>query len=317
MTSTPLTTLTPAELPLVLLAAVAHPDEDYRHDLGARLGPAIEEGCPRYTGRTLRSFFRRHDRRIRSGLRLCPVLRELTVLAARIAFSGLPGEEASALLVCPGDGSLEAGHLVKRNLEVVSLARCALTRHRLQRGKAEGASLAHLLPELARTRAARFGRGEASVRAVCRLAGRFELELTDENAWASGVELMKTSGRVPPARPELLGFCQRWQGKTLLLWAETPEAVLRFSAWLAEGRRLVLEYATKHRDRRHLVVRLSDFDGDRAEFPVVASTSHAEPWLVRFPRLGMRLGPTDHLAIARWAHPLDIWMTDELVEKLI
>jgi hypothetical protein len=317
MTEPPTASLAPAELPLVLLAAVAHPDESYRLDLGARLRSAIERRDPLYTPRTLRSFFRRQDRRHRMGLRINPALRELAVLAARVAFSGAFSEGPSALLVSPGDAGLKAGYLVKRSLDVVSLDRCTLTRHRLRRRKAECAALAHFMPELARSRLAGFRRGESSVRAVCRVAGRLELELTDEISWPSGVDLMGTTSRMPRARPELLGFCQRWQGKALLLWPETPEATLRFTAWLTEGRQLVLEQAqARRRDRRTIVVRLRDFDGDCAVLPVKAS-GPAEPWLVRFPGLDMALSGDDWLALARWAYPLDTWMTTDLVEKLI
>jgi hypothetical protein len=314
MTDTQLAPLTPAELPLVLLAAVAHPDVEYRRDLALRLRSAIEQRCPEYPPGTLRCFFLRHRADLRLGPRL---LRELAVLAGGVVFSSLATEQIAGILVSPGNGSPQAGYLVKRDLEVLPLAGCSLTRHRLRR---QGAftSLPHFLPELIRTRLSQFRRRESEMSAVCRVAGRLELELTSEKSWSSGVELVGISSRLPSARLEWMGFCQRWQGKILLLWPEMPEATLRFTAWLAEGKRLVLQHRDpKTGDGRKIVVRLRDFEGDCAEMKVLAGQPQAEAWLVRFPTLNMCFGSADHLAIARWAYPLNNWMNDDLVEKMI
>jgi hypothetical protein len=147
---------------------------------------------------------------------------------------------------------------------------------------------------------------------------RLILELIDERGWPAGVDMMKAGALAQLARPDLLGFGQEWKGNTLRLWPETPEATLRFTAWLAEGQRLRLEHGYKsNRDRRCLVVRLRDFDGDEAELPVVTGNKHAEPWLVKFPTLAMHLSNDDRLGIARWAYPLNDWMNSDLVEKLI
>jgi hypothetical protein len=244
-------------------------------------------------------------------------MHELAVLAARVAFSNdFPGTPP-ALMISPGDGSAETGYVLKRNLEVVSLERGTPTRRRRRRRMAEYAQAARFMPELAQTRLERFRRGETSVRAACRVTDSLQIELTDDTPWARGIDLMWAGPRMQPILPQQFGFDQKWIGHTLSLRPSTPEATLRFTAWLANGQSLVLQHGYKsNRDARKLVVRLRDFDGDRAEMRVIAGTAHAEPWLVQFPTLSMRFGVDDRLAIARWAYPLNTWMTDDFVEKL-
>src|SRR5262249_3911878 len=224
--STPIAPLTRGELALVLLAAVAHPTREFREDLARRLRAAIDAMKPAHEPRTLRAFFVRQDRRRRCGMRLPPLMRELAVLVTRIAFSASTSQPRQRMLIAPGDGDLKEGVLVTRDLEVISLARSALTRHRIQRRQED----CRFLPDLARKRLDRLPGVSSGVRACCRVTDRLLIELTDETPWPGVIMTMRSEGG-KDATPESMGFTQQRDEKNLLLWPETPEATLRFTAW--------------------------------------------------------------------------------------
>jgi hypothetical protein len=307
-----------AELPLVLMAAVAHPEEPFRVDLNRRLRATIKLRRPMYAMEDLRAFFRRQDGRGRGAFGLCPPMRELAVLVARIAFSTLPRvPRCAALQISPGDGAGQAGYVMTRDLVVASPERCALTWRHLQDLGAGAGPLVRFLPEIAADRLGAFARQEPRVHASCRVADRLLLEVLDEDVPASSIVLLRAGARTRPAAPEQLGFRQQCLGNTVRLWPDTPEATLRFTAWLNEGRQLVLE----HRDEgisngRTVAIWLRDFDGQQIDLLAKASVNQAEPWLIGCPTLGMDLTPDDHLALARWAYPLNEWMSEDLLENL-
>src|SRR5437899_1434433 len=122
------TYLTTAELPLVLLACVAHPRERYRKDLRRRLIAARRARKPAHTIRSLEAFFVRQARR--NGAWLSGALRELAVLVTRVAFSGLAAFAYKRMLIAPDDERLTLGCMVTDDLKVTTLARSARTRHR-------------------------------------------------------------------------------------------------------------------------------------------------------------------------------------------
>jgi hypothetical protein len=311
--STP-TPLSRGELPLVLLAAVAHPTDEFREDLARRLRAAIAALKPAHDTQKLRAFFVRQDRRRRCGLRLSPLLRQLSGLVAQIAFAANTHQPRQRMLIAPGAGDLKEGVLVTRELEVISLRRSALTRHRIQRRQED----CRFLPDLARKRLDRRPGLACGVSARCRVENRLVIELTDEAPWPGNV-LSLRAGNVPERTPEAMGFVQERIGTALRMWPESPEATLRFTAWLAEGRTLTLEhgYAGPSRDRRRIVVRLRDFDGDEAQLSVIAANNNkTEPWLVGVPEVSLSLTADDHAALSKWAYPLAKWLTDSLVEKL-
>ena len=98
MTNAVLARLTTAELPLVLLAAVGHPSDEFRAALSRRLLSAFDPDRARQPAKAIRNCLRRLDRRRRGARALGPRLRELAVLVAQLAF-----ESGHGLLISPYD----------------------------------------------------------------------------------------------------------------------------------------------------------------------------------------------------------------------
>jgi hypothetical protein len=115
-----------------------------------------------------------------------------------------------------------------------------------------------------------------------------------------------------------MGFAQSCQDRTLRIWPDSAEATLRFSAWLVQRKSLLLSSQPPwaRKDRR-IAVRFHDFDGEQTELPVAVSSSQPEAWLTNIPCPSMALERTDRLAIAKWTYPVDRWLDNDFVEKLI
>src|SRR5262249_22541443 len=154
------------------------------------------------------------------GMRMPPLMRELAVLVTRLAFSARTPQARHKLLIAPDDRDLKHGCLVMRDLSVVSLSRCALTRHRLQRRRED----CRFLPDLARKRLDRRPGLSSGVTAECRVEDKLVLEFTDETQWPTDFVSMRADAAGQPATPAALGFDQARQGRTLRLWPSTPEA---------------------------------------------------------------------------------------------
>lgn len=308
------TPLSPAELPLVLLACVAHPRERYRTDLRRRLNVALRGTRPAHPARSLEAFFVRQARR--SCTWLSGMLRELAVLVARVAFSGLAGDDRRRMLIAPDDDHLTLGCVVTSELKVTTLARSAMTRHRATRQKEDF----RLLPELAGKRLAHWPDASGGITAVCRVEDGLVLELTAPSPWPAAFARLRPPGSRAEVAPAALGFGQRLDGRVIRLIPQTPEATVRFSAWLAAEGGLILEQAEYYsRPRRRIGVRMRDFDGDQASLPVVsAPADRTEPWLTgHLPNVGLALSDTDRITLSGWAYPLEQWLTDSLIKRLL
>jgi hypothetical protein len=304
--------LYPSELPLLLLAAAAHPDDEVRTRLAWRLDLAIEEQAPHHSERACRAFFRRQDRHRRAGVRLAAPLREIAVRVTRLAFSGTSAGMRRKLLIGHDARTVAAGYVVDANLKAIYLGGCSLTRHRQTRQQPD----CRFLAGQARARLEQIHRGEPLVRAVCRVEDRPVLDLEGELPFSPETIVLWRSRLGSAGLLGPLGFKQLWHGKSLRLFPDTPEAILRFSASLMRGELLHVVPGRHGQGHGRVIVRLHDFDGDHKVLPSLASTNRVETWLHGVTEPALRLSDEDRLAIARWAWPIDAWMTTELMEKL-
>jgi hypothetical protein len=220
------------------------------------------------------------------------------------------------MLIAPDDDHLTLGWMVTNDLKVTTLARSAIARHRALQRKEDY----RFLPELAARRLAHWPDPSCGVTAVCRVEDGLVLELTAASPWPADFARVRPPGARADVPPATLGFEQQRAGNVIRMFARAPEATLRLSAWLAQGRGLILEQPGSYRQpRRRIGVRLRDFDGDQATLPVVsASDGMPEPWLTgRLPDVGLALTDSDHVALSGWAYPLTNWLTDSLIKGLL
>jgi hypothetical protein len=303
--------LTPAELALVLLAGVGHPNEEFRRSLLRRLDEAVDamEPCypaPTRSRRELRTFFHKQDRRRKGGVRLNPIMREVAVRLTLLAFTAPENDRQCRLLVGESSSATDHGFLVDPNLDVIDLRRSALTRHRLKRRQVDCLFYADTF----RRRLNEIRRGEAPVKAVCRVTDRIVLELTGPMPWS-----LAPRGNLPLFRSPYPGWSHERDGSCLRLWPDSPEGLIRLTAGMAAGHTLCFQGPYPGRSGA-VLVRLREFEGEAIEFPVKVTPSNNEAWLSRIPGPPMTLTDDDRLALARWAHPLANWITPGLTERL-
>jgi hypothetical protein len=152
------------------------------------------------------------------------------------------------------------------------------------------------------------------VRTMCQTDDGFRLRLTGALPWPGPAERMEASLLATGQRLDRDPFRFRFHRHGMYFGPATPEAMIRFAAFLPRGERLVLRQ-TGHPGR--VIVTLRDFDEDAADMHTVVSYGNAEAWLRGAPAPALELDAEDRFAIARWAYPPDSWLTDRMLSRLL
>jgi hypothetical protein len=275
-------------LPLVLLAALTHPERALRLRLLARLDNAIEERRPLHSESVVRAF-------LAHCTELPPLAREVAVRVVRLTFARRT-HGAARRWVFLGTGSRHGhgGLAVTNRLEVLRLRRFVQNSGptyrrgdpRLLLGRLE-ARLRGLSP------------AGAVARATCRAEDGFCLSLSSDLPWSRNLTRISPEGWLAGTALAALGLTAQRDGDLVRIRTTTPESIIRFSAALARGEYLEV--------CRHFVA-LHDFDGDEAELPVLTCWAHGERWLQGLPALTVELGAEDVIALAAWAYLPEDWI---------
>jgi hypothetical protein len=345
-------------LPLVLLAAVAHPDRRLAARLRRRLDAAIEEGGPLHGTAEVHQFLIGQGGTPGAAFYLEPLAVEVGIRVVRLLFSQRThkvGRQTLRTVSCEvldDTGALVFNHRLKPvHFERFYAVKPPRPRWRTRREEDEeeaprperrlrkahrryqkmlGRSSVFVAGGV-RPRLAEFDTGPRLVQAECRTEGGFCLTVCGDLPWPRcdlagdrdpqltprgrrAVHLTDGSSLGGHHGFRSLGLAVEPGPGEVCLRTTTPESVLRFSACLSRGDRLVLQDAGVAPGR--VVVLLRDFDGDAARFPVAVSYAGAETWLRGLPALPLSLDDDERLAIARWAYPPEAWLTNEFLEQL-
>jgi hypothetical protein len=293
----------------VLLASVGHPDPAVRGRVTACLNAPLPDLDPWHPDAVVRDFLLRQ-----TGTPLEPfVLDHLALEVAVRVFQLVYRRKArDRTLRIAGCGTFDAtgGLLVTGRLRAVCLERFAYGRRRPRR-VATGFVAAGMVAE----RLARFGRGEPPVRARCRADKGYQLRVEGELPWADNARLQAgVDGTLDDLGRQ--GFKAETKKGVLHFRPESPEAVIRFSALLARGDRLVFRGESPAGSGR-VVVPLRPFDEDAADLPAVAGYGNAEPWLGGVTAPLPEPDEADKLAVARWAYAPESWLDGRILEALL
>jgi hypothetical protein len=302
-------------LPLVLLAAVTHPDVATRKRLADRLDTAIEQRRPLYTTERLRRFLRAQHGTRQEPFRLDRLAQKIAVRLLRIVFArGTPRFVKHWVRISSPDSvDDDSGLVVNHDLK-------SLYFERRPRGpRLKPFVGCHLLSGMIAPHLRL--RQRALVRAICRATDcGFSLRVFDDLSWSPSAPVggsLLGSGR-PLAS---LGLTLEPMEDGLLVRTITPEGIIQFSACLARGVWLVLSGeplgSRSPPIRERVLVGLRDFEGDEAEMPVLVICSDSEPWLRGAPKLPLELPLEDREAIARWLYPPESWLTADLLGQLL
>ncbi len=308
-------TQSPDELPLVLLAATAHPDGSFRAHLRRRLDDALEARRPLQPEHKVRAYLARQHGTPLEPFALDPLTFEIAVHLLRLVFANATpkvGRRRLRIVSCEVFDD-DSGLIVSPQLTSQYLEREAL-------GQGRGRALrraAHFIAGWAAARLVRFSRPGRTVRAVCRAQDGYRLIVRGELPWKGGTVYpagASTLGRRPLNDGSGLEIVGAADGATVVR-TTTPESVIRFSAALARGEQLTLR-PNLHPCPGRVVVGLRDFEGDEIELPVVVSYGDAEPWLRGAPALPLELDLDERVAVARWLYPVESWVNDDFLERL-
>jgi hypothetical protein len=332
-------------LPLVLLAALGHPDSALRNRLLQRLDLAIEARQPLHSEQRARIFLTSQpgsdfepfylDRMaLEAGVRVIRLLftrktRRVSKRMLRIV-SCAALDERGGLVVNQDLKSLYLEHSLprpkncesqrrQRRMEQPEYHGCLVhkARRRFQKGLHHSAVL---VSGGISQRLGQLWMGRRAIQAECQVEGGFRLQLRGDLPWPLEPRTCQRldAGSTLGTHQGLtaLGLAAKTEPEELSLHTTSPEAVIRFSACLARGERLVLR-DSRDGSAGRIVILLHDFDGERTRFPAVVGYSGAETWLRSLPEIALPVTDDERLAIARWAYPPDVWLTNELLEKLV
>jgi hypothetical protein len=312
-------------LPLLFLAAVAHPDEHWRTQVAHRLDDYIAAGEPLHSTEQVREILLRHA----TTVALPPAELELAVRLVRLAFArrtkayayraDQPTIQWVRITAPPPNARAEL--TLTSDLEGLLLARFALR----DRGNSSGTC--SLLAGAVASHLNEVRNPSPRVWTTCcgpsNAQGGFRLLIEGELPWkpTQDVELLaralEASSRLGDEKTlGGMGLALRCLSDHVLIEAGTPEAILQFSACLARGETLTLQRFPYRGPEGRVVVLLRDFDGDRAELPCLASYGQRETWLQPPALPPLDLSREEKTAIARWLYPPDCWLDGELVEDL-
>jgi hypothetical protein len=296
-------------LPLVLLAAVGHPDPAVRARVNTRLTtplPGLEHW---HTDEAVRDFLLRQHGTPLEPFVLDSLSLEIAVHLFRLVFIRKSPERTLRISSC-GTFDDSRGLVVNGRLRTLYLERFAYGRRRLRRPPS-----CHFVAGMVSERLARFGRREPLVRAKCQAGTGYRLRLEGELPWPDDAALQaRLDGTLDDLGRQ--GFRLEMKKGVLHFRPESPEALIRFSALLARGERLVFRGTAPTASGR-VVVPLRPFEADAAELPAVAGYGSAEGWLGGAAAPLPELDEGDRHAIARWGYAPESWLDGPLLEALL
>lgn len=314
-------TVRPAdEIPLVLWAAVQHPDGSVRSRVRQAIAEWLSNAQPRYSREQIASFLRAQNGTAIEPFVLDEQDLELAGILVQYAFSEV-GEQTRFRVVSRETLGTEGGVMLTNNLRGYYIERYAhgfRTKTPEDFGFVAPAEMPgpHDPPDHAQ-----------AIRAVCRF------EETGLSITVSGVDWAAETG-IPPEKlasqfqqhshvlaPEIpflqFGLRVEVDGDAVRIQTGSPESLLRVSAHLLQRSFLVLS-ARPEAPRTRAFIRLEPPEGEVLALPVtVTCTSRSMPAWVWLPGAdGFPLSGDDRLAIARWFRPHDSWISAQLLEEL-
>jgi hypothetical protein len=310
-------------LPLVLLAAAAHPDRAVRERIARRLDWAIEEGQPLHSEAEVRGLFcRRTAARRFPGVYLEPAVVETVVRVLRLVFRrGRPKiakwrvRILSHEVLCGEESADDRDLVITHQLKLFDPERLGQGERRRQQIRGRRRARCQVVTGLLGRRLRHLQEEKKIVRARCRIDHGFCLSVTGELPWSHCHGLERRSTLDGDRILSLLGFSFTFQEGTLQVRAATPEATIAFSAALARGGRVFLRGTEPGANQVSVV--LHDFEEDEAEFPAVVTSHDPEPWLHGLPPCPVTVAEEDRLEIARRLYLPGCWRTDALLEQLL
>src|SRR5262249_52634091 len=150
-----------------------------------------------------------------------PLRREVAVRLLLLAFTAPVDNRLCRLLVAESSSASYHGYLVDANLHVIDLRRSALTRHRLNRRQVD----CRFFVDAFRRRLSEICRGEAPVKAVCRVTDRIVLEFTGPVPWSEALTSVRGTSRRPYP-----GWEHERSDNGLRMWPDSPEGLIRLTA---------------------------------------------------------------------------------------
>ncbi len=295
--STHALTLNRDGLPLLLLAAVHHPQAEVRTRLLLRIDALIAARHPVVSDGEIRHLLGQYDQ-----LDLDPASLDLAVRVVRLAFARttVRHEKQRVLLVGPDDPD---GH------RPVTLA-CSPLRF-VAKGRRPEVRLAF---GEALAQVAGFHFRPSPMRVICHVSAGFALEISGTNGWSyrrCAARLLTDATLASGSTLHDLGLAVQDVPGGLRITTPTPEAILRFSACLAREEVIRLRFRPRTRTETTLFIRTHDFDGTEAEFPtVVFPPNLTESWLTGLPPLELTVPMGEVLPVVHWGQPPAAWLPD-------
>ena len=308
------------EIPLVLWAAVRHPDGSVRSGLRQAMGEWIATAKPRYSRQQISSFLRSQEGTAIEPFVLNEQDLELAELLIQYAFSEL-GNQTRFRVVSRETLGAEGGVMLTDNLHGYYIERYA--RGFRTKTPAEFGFIAPAeMPDSDDPQA----QGQP-VSAMCRfeetglsitVSGVNWAAATGLSAWET-MRLLQQNSHVFAADIPFtqLGLRIAFEGDAVRIRTGSPESLLRVSAHMMQRSALVLT-PERTGPRARVFVRLLPPGEDTMALPVaVTCTSRSIPEWLRLPGAdGIPLSDEDRLAIARWFRPHDGWMNEQFLEAL-
>jgi hypothetical protein len=287
---------------VTLLAAVGHPDREYRRQLARWLDAVIAERGPCHHEHQVRSFLRQPLATSLGPLVLEPSAREIAVRLIRLVFSRDTPDFARywLRLVRTDLRDDTGGVMITRRLQTMqmeSFLRC-------ERRKSLRTTCSFAVDRIG-PRLRQLQEPDKSVRVTCRAGNGFSLLLSGKFPWDNEDDLCAHSILGAGQRLDHLGFQGEGQGNVYHLRTTTPEAVIAFSAALLRGDQLLLRGPNL---AGRVTVTLHDFEGEETELPAVVRHAGPETWLARAPSVSEYLGEEDAAEIGRWLSPPESWL---------
>jgi hypothetical protein len=303
-----------ATLPLVLLAASAHPRPGVRDRLARRLDEFIASRRPFCSLRQAREFFDGRSRSARGSAALDATARDLASRLISLLFARKTRRHYKRWLsVHAASAPMNAADVFVVRHPPLS-GRFSVSTDEPPRRARNGCVLdvGRMLDRLGQ-----FDAGTTRPRVECRIDDGIKLDVQfGADGWHSPAVVLTHSTLAGRSLAALGLTCVKLTDDSFRLSASSPEAIIQLSACLARGETMDLHAGGTVYAPRRMLVCLRDFDGDAAEMPARMSSPVPEDWLDRLPAMSLELSAADAAAIASWAYLPSAWATPELVARL-
>jgi hypothetical protein len=306
-------------MPLLLLAAFHHPDDDLRSRLLRQVDAVIASRQPFASDAEVRHLLGRCRSTREAPFDLDPQSLELTVRVVRLVFARRTKCHAKHRLLIVGPDADE-------ERQGVTLAHAPLRVEPLEpqrewgKGKRKRCRV-RLLTGAALARVGTFQLRPSPFTVTCRIDGGFVLDVLGPVGWGfsyrTGSPLAGSA--LGSGQPLLaLGLVGEATAGGLRIRTASPEAMIRFSVCLARREMLCLKLGPRVPAETRVFISMRDFEGDEAVFPAAVFPGDVgEDWLTGLPPVEMQLPLDEALAIARWAYPPEDWLEPEFRDSLL